>query len=264
VSGELVRDGVRLAYRDFGGGGPSALLLHGLAGHGGEWAETAGWLMERCRVVAFDARGHGGSERRPDDVSRAAHVADTVFVVEALQLGPVMLVGQSLGGNTALLMAAERPDLVRALVVAEAGPAERDEAAVAEVEDALAAWPVPFPSRDAAAGFFGGSEAWVDGLEQRDGGWWPRFDVDVMAETLREAVSRPYWRQWKSIRCPALVVRAGNGTLRAAEARAMVERLPRARLVEIPGAGHDVHLDRPTAWRDAVLDFPWSGGAVPG
>lgn len=250
-----MRDGVRLAYRDFGGVGPSALLLHGLAGHSGEWAETAGWLTEHCRVVAFDARGHGGSERRPDDVSRAAHVADTVFVVEALQLGPVMLVGQSLGGDTALLMAAERPDLVRALVVAEAGPAERDEAAVAEVKDALAAWPVPFPSREAAVTFFGGVEAWADGLESRDGGWWPRFDVDVMVETLREAVSRSYWREWASIRCPALVVRAGNGTLCAADAQAMVDRLPHARLVEIAGAGHDVHLDRPTEWRDALGDF---------
>ena len=40
------RDGVRLAGIDFGGDGPSVLLLHGLAGHVGEWGETAGWLTE--------------------------------------------------------------------------------------------------------------------------------------------------------------------------------------------------------------------------
>ena len=71
------RDNVRLACRDFGGRGPSVLLVHGLAGHAGEWTETARWLTARCRVVAFDARGHGRSERAPIDVSRAAHVADT-------------------------------------------------------------------------------------------------------------------------------------------------------------------------------------------
>src|SRR4051794_3419557 len=116
------RAGVRLAGLDFGGEGPPVLLLHGLAGYAGEWAETAGWLTERCRVVALDARGHGRSERFPADVSRAAHVADAAFAIERLALAPVVAVGQSLGGQTALLLAAERPDLVRGLVVADASP----------------------------------------------------------------------------------------------------------------------------------------------
>lgn len=57
----LERDGVRLAGLDFGGTGTRVLLLHGLAAHAGEWAETAGWLTTRCRVLALDARGHGGT-----------------------------------------------------------------------------------------------------------------------------------------------------------------------------------------------------------
>jgi pimeloyl-ACP methyl ester carboxylesterase len=89
------RDGVLLAGIDFGGDGRPALLLHGLAGYAGEWAETAGWLSERARVVALDARGHGSSERFPADVSRAAHVADAAFVVERLGLGGVVVVGHS-------------------------------------------------------------------------------------------------------------------------------------------------------------------------
>lgn len=225
----LERDGVRLAGLDFGGTGPCVLLLHGLAGHAGEWAETAGWLTERCRVLALDGRGHGRSERFPLDVSRAAHVADAVFAVERLRLGPVVLIGQSLGGHAALLVAAERPDLVRGLVVADASPAEGDETAVAEVDEALRRWPVPFASREAAVEFFGGpslsAEAWADGLEHRDGGWWPRFDVDVILRTLWEAVSQCYWGEWESIGCPTLVVRAGYGMIPAADAQSMTKRL---------------------------------------
>jgi pimeloyl-ACP methyl ester carboxylesterase len=254
----LERDGVRLAATDFGGDGPCVLLLHGLAGHAGEWAQTAGWLIERCRAVALDARGHGGSERSPADVSRAAHVADVVHVVEGLRLDPVVLVGQSLGGQTALLVAAERPDLVRGLVVTEASPAADDDV-VAEVGEALRRWPVPFASREAAVEFFGGpslsADAWADGLEHRDGGWWPRFDVEVMIRTLREAAGRSYWSEWERISCPTLVVRAGTGEMTSAEARAMVDRLPHARLVEIPDAGHDLHLDRPGEWRAALAEF---------
>jgi pimeloyl-ACP methyl ester carboxylesterase len=259
----LQRDGARLAGLDFGGAGPPVLLLHGLAGYAGEWAETAGWLTGRARVVALDARGHGGSERFPADVSRAAHVADAAFAVQRLRLGPAVVVGQSLGGLTALLLAAARPDLVRGVVVAEAGPGggdpEAHEANVAEVTSSLRRWPVPFASCEAAVAFFGGpsltAEAWAGGLEQRDGDWWPRFDVDVMTRTLREADSRSYWTDWERIACPALVVRAGAGSLPRADAQAMVRRGHRVTLVELAGAKHDLHLDRAAEWRVALSEF---------
>jgi pimeloyl-ACP methyl ester carboxylesterase len=256
------RDGVRLAGVDFGGEGPPALLLHGLAGHAREWAETAGWLRERCRVVALDARGHGASERLPADVSPAAHVADAAFAIERLGLEPVAAIGQSLGGRTALDLAADRPDLVRALVVAEASPAPGDddaEADVAALAASLRSWPVPFPSREEAVAFFGGpslrAEAWADGLERRDGGLWPRFDVDVMARTLRQSAALDRWPAWERIACRALVVRAREGHLSAEDAQAMAERGRDVEVVEVEGAGHDVHLDRPAEWRAAVRRF---------
>ena len=59
------RDGVELACLDFGGSGSPVLLLHGLAGHVGEWSETAGWMVREHRVVALDERGHGRSTRVP-------------------------------------------------------------------------------------------------------------------------------------------------------------------------------------------------------
>jgi pimeloyl-ACP methyl ester carboxylesterase len=235
-----------------------------LAGHAGEWAETAGWLTERCRVVALDARGHGRSERHPPDLSPAAHVADAAFAIERLALGAVVLVGQSLGGRTALLLAAARPDLVRGLVVADASPhggdaAEVVEADLAELDKALRRWPLPFASRDAAVTFFGGpslsAEAWADGLERRADGWWPRFDIEVMVRTLREAASRSHWEDWERISCPTLVVRAGNGPIPPGDGQAMAARGQRARLVELPGAQHDLHLDRPAEWRRVVTEF---------
>jgi pimeloyl-ACP methyl ester carboxylesterase len=263
------RDGVHLAGVDFGGAGPAVLLLHGLAGYAREWSESAAWLTERSRVVALDARGHGDSERRPADVSRSAHVADAALAVEWLGLAPVVVVGQSLGAVTTLLLAADRPDLVRGLVVAEGGPgggdAEGHEANLADLERSLRRWPVPFASREAAVEFFGGpsltADAWADGLEHRDGGWWPRFDIDVMVRTLREAGRRSYWKEWERIACPTLVVRAGDGSLTADEARAMAERGRDVKLVEVDGAKHDVHLDRPVEWRRAVSRFLDSASA---
>jgi pimeloyl-ACP methyl ester carboxylesterase len=261
---EMTRDGVRLACLDFGGDGPAVLLLHGLAGHAGEWEETASWLTARCRVVALDARGHGRSERSPSDVSLAAVVADAAFVVEQVDLQPVVVVGQSVGGLTALSLAARRPDLVRGLVLVDASPSDGQgaEEAAKGIAEALRGWPRSFASRSEAQAFFAGrfgdglpTEAWTSGLEHVGEVWRPRFEIEVMAQTLREAMSKPTWEEWGRITCPTLIVRAGNGVINSDTAQEMTRRLPRARLVEIPEAAHDLHLDRPREWREALTAF---------
>ncbi|MCT9084789.1 alpha/beta hydrolase, partial [Streptomyces fulvoviolaceus] len=94
-----------MAYRDrtppHPASKPPVLLLHGLAGHLGEWDDLADRLLSAGRrVVAYDARGHGASTRRPPTVTRAAHVEDAVSLVDELGLAPVTVVGQSLGGHT--------------------------------------------------------------------------------------------------------------------------------------------------------------------
>jgi hypothetical protein len=159
-------------------------------------------------------------------VSRSAYVADASFLIEQLAQPPVILVGQSLGGQTVLLLAAQRPDLVEALILADAGPGaagstEAAEQAANEQGRSLLRWPVPFPDRNAAIVYFGGpsltAEAWADGLVPDDRGLRPSFDVPVMVETLRQAVSRSYWDEWKSIQCPTLVLRSGRSAGRESE-----------------------------------------------
>lgn len=113
----VVRAGTPLSCVDGGGAGPPVVLLHGLAGHCGEWDRIAERLHPRFRVIALDQRGHGRSERHPDDVSRAAHVADVVAVLDQLRLPDAVLVGQSLGGHTAMLTTATHPERVRALIL---------------------------------------------------------------------------------------------------------------------------------------------------
>ncbi len=77
---------VRLVCTDHGGDGPPLLLLHGLAGHRGEWDALAARFSATHRVVAFDARGSGESTRRPGDVTRAAHVRDVLAVARRFGL----------------------------------------------------------------------------------------------------------------------------------------------------------------------------------
>jgi pimeloyl-ACP methyl ester carboxylesterase len=255
-SGE--RGGISLSCLDHGGTGPSVLLLHGLAGYAREWDDTASWLSQTHRVVVPEQRGHGRSEHSPADVSPAAFVQDAEKWARELSLAPTVLVGQSLGGLTALLLAAERPDLVRGLVVVEATP-EADPGASARLQAWLETWPVPFATRRDAAEFFGGDgggpAAWAAGLEERQGGLWPSFDPEVLVTILAEASGRSYWEEWARVSCPALVVRGTRGWMSDDETRRMLEELPNARLAEIPEAGHDVHLEQPERWHAVLGGF---------
>lgn len=254
----VVRDGIRLVCRDWGGPGQPIMLLHGLAGHAGEWDTTARWLSSRYRVVAVDQRGHGASERRPQDVSRAAYVADVIAVADQLALRRPVLVGQSLGGHTAMLTAAAHPGLVRALVLIEAGPGGPNPNGPADIGGWLDSWPTPFPSREAAAAFLGGGPVgagWAAGLEEREDGWWPRFDRDVMVRSLAENAQRSFRHEWGQVACPTLVVLAQSSFIPAQEADEMLRQRPAAMSMSIPGTGHDLHLEQPETLHTALSDF---------
>jgi pimeloyl-ACP methyl ester carboxylesterase len=250
---------VRLEALDFGGEGPGVLLLHGLAGTALEWEETALWLRRTHRVVGLDQRGHGRSERRPGDVTPAGFVADVLAAIESLVLAPAILVGQSLGGLIAFLAACERPDLVEALIVVEATPTREGPEVAEQIADYFDSWPLPFPSHDDAVTFFGGeslrARAWARNLVAQPDGLRPAFDTDVLVAAIEEALARDYWDEWRALSVPTLLVRGEDGELSPSEAAAMVAAVPSAQLVSISGAGHDVHLDAPKAWRSAVEAF---------
>ncbi|MDY0814423.1 alpha/beta fold hydrolase [Kitasatospora purpeofusca] len=260
----VTRDDVTLACHDRGGDGPPLLLLHGLAGYGGEWDAFARQLGSRFRVVTVDQRGHGASTRRPADVSRAAHVADVVAVIEQLDLGPVTLLGQSYGGHAAMLVAAAHPGLVERLVMVEAGPACTTPETVADIGAWFDSWPTPFASVSAAVEFLGGGpvgEVWAAGLEERADGRHPRFDPDVMVAALTDNTHRPWWPEWGRIACPTLVVLAQSTIIDDEQLDRMRRDRPDSVLVGIPGTTHDLHLERPEALAELLEAFCAAGAA---
>jgi pimeloyl-ACP methyl ester carboxylesterase len=252
----LASAGVRISYHDTGGPGQPVVVLHGLAGSAAEFFATAAALPD-FRWILIDLRGHGRSTRHPEDLSRAAFVADVVRVMEAVLAGPAVVVGQSLGGHTAMLTAARRPDLVSGLVLLESGAAGLPPGTAAGVGAYFRSWPVPFPDSAAARLFLGDAplqRAWAADLEERDGGLWPRFDPGVMEAALGE-LARPRWKEWESIACPALVVYGTEGSFPEEERTEFIRRGRSARRVDLAGASHDAHLDSAEAWIAALGGF---------
>lgn len=122
----------------------------------------------------------------------------------------------------------------------------------------LGSWPTPFPSREAAAAFLGGGPVgagWAAGLEEREGGWWPRFDRDVMVRSLAENAQRSFLHEWGQVACPTLVVLAQYSFIRAQEADEMLRQRPATLAMSIPGTGHDLHLEQPEILYTALSSF---------
>ncbi len=114
-----------------GGTGSPVLLLHPLAMAGAVWDPLARDLAAAgYQVVAPDARGHGGSAWDGGGFTVADLAADAAAITEELGIGPTHVVGLSMGGSTAIVLAATRPDLVGRLLLADTtacyGPGRRD------------------------------------------------------------------------------------------------------------------------------------------
>ncbi|WP_247046243.1 alpha/beta fold hydrolase [Arthrobacter rhizosphaerae] len=246
----------RIHCFDTGGEGPPIVILHGLAGSSREFFATAGALPE-FRTVLVDLRGHGYSTRIPSNLSREAFVSDVVQVIKTAVGAPVVLVGQSMGGHTAMLLAAARPDLVTKLVLLESGPGGGSPAEYEGIGDFFRSWPVPFPDREAARAYLGDGplpRAWVADLEDRADGLWPRFDPDVMVKTMNDVII-PRWAEWESVSAPTLVVYGEKGMFSADEKSAFIERGRNVRRVDLTGASHDGHLDAFDEWVAALRSF---------
>jgi pimeloyl-ACP methyl ester carboxylesterase len=244
-----VSDGTVVSYLFACGTGPAVVILHGLAGSSREFLPTARALRGRT-VVLVDLRGHGHSTRNPTDTVRDAFVADVVSVIETEELGPVDLVGQSMGAHTAMLVASSRPDLVRRLVLLEANEGGGSEAESAALGDYFRGWPVPFASSADAAAVLGDgplARAWIADLEQREDGLYPRFDPDAMAATSAGLVV-PRWREWVSVTAPTLVVYADGGMFSEEQKARFVSGRPGVSRIDLADASHDAHLDAFDLW----------------
>ncbi|PTV97656.1 pimeloyl-ACP methyl ester carboxylesterase [Rhodobacter aestuarii] len=118
-------EGHRIAYKKRAGSGPGVLFLHGLhSDMNGDKAEALdAWAAEKGRAfLRFDCSGHGESSEAYPDTSIADWYADAKAVLNDLAEGPQVLVGSSMGGWLALLLAREFPEKVAALVTVAAAP----------------------------------------------------------------------------------------------------------------------------------------------
>ncbi len=242
-----------LTYR--GGSGRPIVLVHGLMGRGSTWSRQLPWLSTHGSVFTYDAPWHRGSEvddREP--ISTERFVAQLAEAVESLGR-PAILIGHSMGGLHSWCLAAERPELVSALVIEDMAP-DFVGGTTGAWEPWLYALPVEFSTPAGIFAEFGdvAGRYFLEAFDRTATGWRlhgkPGKWIDIAAEWGR----RDYWAQWRAVRAPVLLIEAGDTVTPPGQMGQMAE-IVGATYVRVEGAGHLVHDDAPEAYRQAVEAF---------
>ncbi|MFI5356158.1 MAG: alpha/beta fold hydrolase [Opitutales bacterium] len=243
---------MELFHRDLGGAGrPPLVLLPGLLGSGRNWQTAGRDLAEFAHVFALDARNHGQSPHDPV-MNYEAMVADTLAWLDAHRLPRVTLLGHSLGGKTAMLLACRHPARVRQLVVVDIAPKDyhgaadrREFAAMNELDLG------PLTSRAAAEQQF---ETRVPGWAMRkflatnlerdaEGRWRWQINLPVLTAALAGLEKSPLGPNDR-FAGPALFVLGGKSNyVTAADRAVMAGHFPAARVETLATAGHNPHLE---------------------
>lgn len=213
---------VRLAYRTWGDSyGAPVVLLHGLGGSSASWEKVGQALGQEWRVYALDLRGHGESDW-PDEYTVELMRDDVLGFLDELSLDRVGVVGHSMGGVVAYLLAQEHPDRVERLVLEETPPPyPRDWVEAPRPDDAIDFdWPV---SPAVRAQIFDPDPEW--------------------AERLGEIVA------------PTLIVAGGpDSSMPQERIPDMAAAIPDSRVISIP-VGHEVHEQSPQQFAEQVSEF---------
>jgi N-formylmaleamate deformylase len=262
--------GVSLHYFRSGGDLPPLVLVHGFTDNARYFTRLAEALSAAWDVVAYDARGHGQSDRANGAFNDTLRVADLVAVVSQLELDRPAMLGHSMGAATIALAVAATPSLSRGIVLEDPAwweiPPMKDEDVVALGKARLernAKWRDDITEVQAMSR--------EDGLawRRKDGGanWSEqdvalsldsRYDVELDLFTYYPQEEAPWKSSVAAWRCPSLLV-LGDQSLgaiisaeQADEASALNANL---QYVRIEGAGHAVRYDQFDRYIAAVRPF---------
>lgn len=250
-------------------GSPVVMMIHSLAGQAHTFDAVANLLAANHHVYALDVRGRGESEwGPPEQYAIDTYVADLEAIRAALGLQRFSLVGTSMGGLIAMQYAPRYPERVARAVLNDIGP-EIDPAGLQRILSYVGNAPEMFADMKAVVKYYREHYApMVEHLADDQLVEFARYNVRrsdsgvyvwKMDPAVRTTVAPPPsvepWAALKGMRCPVLILRGGQSDVLSADIAArMVEALPGAKLVEVPGVGHAPVLTEPAAVR-ALEEF---------
>jgi pimeloyl-ACP methyl ester carboxylesterase len=266
-------NGVRLHYyRSPGISGharPALVLVHGFTDNALYWSRTAEALVEGFDIVAYDARGHGASERARGVFNDEQRALDLLGVIDALKLEKPVAIGHSMGGSTIANAAAMRPDGFRALVLEdpawwelpEGVSSEQLQHAATAMKDRTTAWRdwvkqlQAVPYEQALAMVKAGSPEWSEHDATLSCNARLQFELALFEHY--PPPQAPWRGAVSAVKCPLLLLLGSerNAIITPDTANEVMTRCPGAPWVQVPGAGHAIRFDQFDRFLGAVRSF---------
>ena len=249
---------------------PPIVCVHGYTGSADAFNALGRYLKDRFHLLAFDVRGHGESAWSPAGAYRYEDQAsDLAEFAKRLELDKFVLIGTSMGGIIAMTYAAEHASRLSGLVINDIGP--EAEAGTQRITQMVGSRPDEFASLEEAMAYRRSAspilaarsaedqhELALGVLRQRaDGKWGWKMDPAYIRQRVERGapVRPPLWPALQALPCPTLVVWGSDSdVLSEAQARRMVDVLPRGELVRVPGIGHAPTLVEPVVLSALALD----------
>jgi 3-oxoadipate enol-lactonase len=245
-------------YYEVSGHGPPVVLIHGLGSSGRDWELQVPAFREEYRVLTFDLRGHGQSDKPPGPYSIPLFAGDTAELMQCLDLAPAHVVGISLGGMIGLQLAVSTPHLVRSLTVANAGPefvvrTGRDRLQVLQRKLIVDLLGMRKMAQVLSKRLFPKPEQ--EDLRRQFVQRWSENDLRAYKDAMRAIVGWSVTEHLSEIQCPTLVLAADQDYTPVAVKEAYAARLPNAELVVIRDSRHATPVERPEEFNREVLAF---------
>ena len=248
-------NGIGIHYLRTGGAKPPLVLLHGLAGSGACWSPLARALEAEFDVLMPDARGHGSSSTPLNGYRYEDHARDVVGLIQGLGLVAPVLLGHSMGGMTAAVVASQMGAAIRGVVLADPtflSPHRQREVYESDAveqhrrllsldrTDVLAQARIRHSHRRLEI---------VQLVAEA------RMKTPIQAFDVLTPPNPDYHRLVSAICVPSLLVIGDRGVVSLETARELQNLNPHLRVEQIQDAGHGLQYDQPERFEAVVRSF---------
>ena len=255
MSGVCKANGIHIHYLRTGGFKPPLVLLHGLTGSGACWIPLARALEGDYDLVMPDARGHGHSSTPLDGYRYQDHASDVVGLIQGLELVAPVLLGHSMGGMTAAVVASQIVTAIRGVILADPTflssqrQQEVYESDVVEQHhrllssnkgDVLAQLRMRHPRRSSEV---------IELMAEA------RLQTRIYAFDVLTPPNPEYHELVSNINVPILLVIGDNGVVSLETAQELQQLNPHLRVEQIQDVGHALPYDRLACFEAVVRSF---------
>ncbi|MFO7446697.1 MAG: alpha/beta fold hydrolase [Ignavibacteriaceae bacterium] len=263
-----------IAYIDAGKGEHTIILVHGLASNAGFWRYNIGGLAKHFRVIAVDLPGYGKSQKDSYPYNMSFYAEQVKRLADHLNLDKFILAGHSMGGQTAITFALKHPERLEKLILASPAGFEKFQTGEGDwLRSVMTVEGVKKTTEDGirrnlAANFY----TWNDKRE-----WMveervrmskaEEFDEFAYAvvRSVNGMLDEPTFNKVGSITVPTLIIYGENDGLipnpylNPGFTKDVMQKghtqIKNSELVEIPGTGHMLQIEKPEIFNNAVIEF---------